>query len=228
MRKITIAAVVVVLLASLFAAGQAVASPEPTQEGILGRHTIRGGEHLYSIARAYGVDPAAIARASGLFSVNQVLQPGWVLTIPNAPMTHVAGPTAVAQFGALASATVPPVQQSVIVPQGDVKVLSGAQTQIRYSHYWPPLGGVNTSRPDAPHLARCANGARWQDHVGVGCACPPEWPFGTVVILDGQRWTCVDRGGMIKFVNGIPWVDFLVPNAAYGYGTVVEVEVIFP
>lgn len=85
---------------------------------------------------------------------------------------------------------------------------------IRYSHYWPPLGGVNTSMPWAPHLARCANGDRWQDWVGRGVACPPDLPLGAQIEAFGTVWTCVDRGGKIKW----PWVDFLTaePHAAYG------------
>jgi hypothetical protein len=100
--------------------------------------------------------------------------------------------------------------------------LRGKLIQIRYSWYYPPLGGVNTSRPDAPHLARCANGDRWQPWVGRGIACPPQWAFGTKLRAFGRTWTCVDRGGAIRYVNGIPWVDFLVSKPHVAYGTVME------
>ena len=95
--------------------------------------------------------------------------------------------------------------------------------QIRYSHYWPPAGGVNTSRPDAPHLARTASGARWQDWVGVGVACDFDWPFGTQIKAFGQTWVCVDRGGMIQ----APWVDFLVEVPHAAYGEMVDAYILF-
>lgn len=102
---------------------------------------------------------------------------------------------------------------------------SGELIKIRYSHYWPPLGGVNTSRPDAPHLARTANGARWQDWVGRGCACISQWEFGTKVYIDGQEWTCVDRGSKIVIVDGVPWIDFLEEMPRYPHGKIVEATV---
>lgn len=94
------------------------------QGDVLGYHTIRGGEWLYSIARAYQVGPQAIATASGLFSTSQVLQPGWVLTIPNVPKYIAPGPTAVRQFGAQSNvqdAPVPapqPVEHKVLASAG--------------------------------------------------------------------------------------------------------------
>lgn len=99
-------------------------------------------------------------------------------------------------------------------------------TFIRYSYYWPPLGGPNCA---IFHHGRCtsntANGARWQDWIGKGIACPPEWPFGTKIVFEGETWTCVDRGGKIQYEDGIPWIDFLTPRPMYSYGTVVRVEV---
>ena len=73
-----------------------------------------------------------------------------------------------------------------------------------------------------------ASGLRWQDWVGRAVACPKEWPFGTVVVLDRQHWECLDRGGKIKFVDGIAWVDFLTNSPTYKYGALVDVQVIFP
>ncbi len=121
--------------------------------------------------------------------------------------------------------TLPPARPEVEVEP----VAADTETvRVRYSWYWPPLGGINTSRPDAPHLARCANGDRWQDWVGAGIACPPSWAFGTQVRAFGSMWTCVDRGGAIQYVNGIPWLDFLVEAPHVGYGTIIEVEVVGP
>lgn len=64
--------------------------------GILGSHTVQPGEHVYSIARAYGVDPAAIQAQNG---VGDWVVVGQVLLIPNVPRVLAAGPTAVRQFG---------------------------------------------------------------------------------------------------------------------------------
>ena len=32
----------------------------------------------------------------------------------------------------------------------------------------------------------------------------------------------MDRGDAIQFVNGIAWVDMMIPRALYKYGAVVE------
>ena len=92
---------------------------------------------------------------------------------------------------------------------------------IKYSHYWPPLGGINTSNPENPELARTARGDKWQDWVDKGIACPMEWKFGTTIKAFGHSWKCVDRGGMI--VGN--WVDFLEEKASLPYGTEIQVEI---
>ena len=116
-----------------------------------------------------------------------------------------------------------------VTPSATVEPESvGERLTVRYSWYWPPLGGINTSMPWAPHLARTANGDRWQEHVGTGIACPRSWPFGTRVLAFGSWWECVDRGGAIKYVDGIPWLDFLVSEPHTGFGELMEVEVRWP
>ena len=103
----------------------------------------------------------------------------------------------------------------------------GYLQDIRYSWYNPALGGPNCSQfVGGQCISKMANQERWQDHVGEAVACPPEWEFRTTVELDGQTWTCRDRGGKIKFVDGIPWVDFLRTSAAYTYGSIMQVRVI--
>jgi len=103
---------------------------------------------------------------------------------------------------------------------------STALTPIRYSYYWPPLGGPNCSRfVGGKCISKMANGEPWEDFVGEAVACPPQWGFGTTIELDGNVWTCRDRGGMVVFEDGIPWVDFLRPDAAYLYGTILMVQV---
>ena len=58
-------------------------------------YTVRAGDGLFRIARAYGVDPTALARANGI-GVNALLARGAVLHVPgrlaraNALLTHTA------------------------------------------------------------------------------------------------------------------------------------------
>jgi hypothetical protein len=75
-----------------------------------------------------------------------------------------------------------------------------------------------------------ASGQPWENWVDRAIACPLEWPFGTKVrLLDFNReFVCMDRGGKIKFVDGIPWVDTLTKEALTNYGAVIVAEVQFP
>lgn len=84
--------------------GQPALSAE-TSVTILGYHTVRQGETLFCIARAYGVDPMAIADANGVLIPNLIL-PGLVLAIPNVPRTLPSGPVCAPQFS---DAPEPPV-----------------------------------------------------------------------------------------------------------------------
>lgn len=95
----------VILIVSLMPASYALARtdvPAPTFDsppsgGILGHHTVRSGETLYCIARAYGVDPAAIATTNGIVNPNLIF-PGMVLAIPNVPKALPAGRVCPRQF----------------------------------------------------------------------------------------------------------------------------------
>ena len=119
-----------------------------------------------------------------------------------------------------------PVVEAPVPEPGPV--VTGEMVTIRYSRYDPALGGVNCSRfVGGVCISNMASGKPWAPWMERACACPPEWAFGTVVVLDGQRWTCMDRGGKIKFVDGIPWVDFLTRTPQYSYGQIIEVEVIW-
>jgi len=89
---------------------------------------------------------------------------------------------------------------------------------VRVSHYWPPLGGPNCFRWERGRcVSRMASGERWEDWAyrpwrePGAAACPPEWPFGTRFHLAGRDWVCLDRGGRIRYENGVPWVDLLAP-----------------
>ena len=137
-----------------------------------------------------------------------------------------------------AAAAMPDMQRrpAVVAPEPEVEVVApepgpivtGELVTIRYSRYDPALGGVNCSRfVNGICISNMASGKPWAPWMERACACPPEWAFGTVVVLDGQRWTCMDRGGKIKYVDGIPWVDFLTRTPQYSYGQLVEVEAIW-
>ena len=107
--------------------------------------------------------------------------------------------------------------------------------KIRLSHYWPPFLGTNCGRVgaagnDATYCtARMASGAMWEENVGRAAACPPEFPFGTIIILPGgEQFTCMDRGGKIKTVNGIPWIDLLVFRPPVPHGTIIDAGIVYP
>jgi LysM repeat protein len=75
-------------------------TPAPTAVpgAILGYHTVRAGETLYCIGRAYGVDPFAIAVRNGIVNPSRIYV-GQVLAIPNAPRLLPPGPVCPRQFG---------------------------------------------------------------------------------------------------------------------------------
>ena len=110
-----------------------------------------------------------------------------------------------------------------------VAVPAGTAMQVRYSHYWPPLGGTNCfSFVNGVCISKMASGQPWAPYVGTAVACPKEWAFGTTVELDGHVWTCMDRGSAIKFVDGVPWIDFLEATGRYVHGSIVAVHVVHP
>jgi len=119
----------------------------------------------------------------------------------------------------------PEVRDALPVAQETV----GKVVTIRYSYYNPALGGTNclTFR-NGVCVSTMANGQAWKPYMYEAVACPPEWPFGTTVTLDGETWTCRDRGGAIKYRGGIPWVDFLRKEPAYTYGSEVLAIVRLP
>ena len=69
-------------------------------------------------------------------------------------------------------------------------------------------------------------GKSWEELSGWIAACPKEWPFGTRIKLLNTEWLCADRGGAIRYENGIPWIDMLIEKPRYPYGTIVEVKLI--
>ena len=74
-------------------------TPTPTSPsgGVPGYHTVRSKETLYCIARAYGVDPKAIARRNNILNPS-LIYAGTRLAIPNAPYTLPPGRVCLRQF----------------------------------------------------------------------------------------------------------------------------------
>jgi LysM repeat protein len=60
-------------------------------------HIVRQGEWLYCIARAYGVDPKAIAEENGILNPN-LIHPGQALKIPDKPGWWLPGTACQRQF----------------------------------------------------------------------------------------------------------------------------------
>jgi lysozyme len=73
-------------------------SPPPSSCTIQGYHTVRAGETLYSIGRAYATRPSAIASCNGIVNPSK-LYVGTKLAIPVAPWSPIPpGPVAHRQF----------------------------------------------------------------------------------------------------------------------------------
>lgn len=103
---------------------------------------------------------------------------------------------------------------------------------IRYSWYNPALGGPNCAVfVNGVCTSKMASGIPWEEYIDKvpgAIACPPTWPFWTRVRYEGQEWFCLDRGGKVQYVQGIPFLDFLVTQPHTAYDSIVEVEVLRP
>jgi LysM repeat protein len=93
-RVLFILATVLVLATSTASAVDA----RPNEWSTIGYHTVRWGETLFCIGRAYGVDPWAIATHNGIVHP-YTIYPGLRLAIPNAYASLPAGPTCTRQWG---------------------------------------------------------------------------------------------------------------------------------
>ncbi len=71
--------------------------------------------------------------------------------------------------------------------------------------YDPALGGIN----GVGDYSQTAGGYAVDDWYGNGIACPPEFPFGTVIQFFNHNWTCIDRGGSIVMRGDVARVDVL-------------------
>ena len=99
------------------------------------------------------------------------------------------------------------------------------------SFYWPAWGGENCNNlvepVDCEHLA---NGDLWYSWVGRGLACPFEIPLGSVLLINGDRWTCVDRGTrVLTRGDRLYTIEFLNEGLPYGFdfGSVFDFELIY-
>lgn len=100
-------------------------------------------------------------------------------------------------------------------PPGEV-----IETYAKISYYYPPLAYVNprawincdkleNGKLECEHMT---NGEEVRYNVGLAAACPSEWPQGSILEINGQRWMCKDTGGDIKKVSdNLYWVDLLYP-----------------
>jgi len=106
----------------------------------------------------------------------------------------------------------------------------GTLIYVLVSHYNPSLGGVNCARfANGECISKMSNGERWQDYWGEynTIACPFELAFGTVISLDGNEYTCRDRGGAIVVTyEGYYWIDILAERVPYSYGELREAYLI--
>ncbi|HLF03360.1 MAG TPA: LysM peptidoglycan-binding domain-containing protein, partial [Anaerolineales bacterium] len=77
---------------------EGAATPGGTPVPVLGRHTVRSGESMFCIGRAYGVLPSAIAQANNIDLTTGIF-PGDTLVIPSVRWVNIpAGPVCQRQF----------------------------------------------------------------------------------------------------------------------------------
>lgn len=90
-------------------------TPTETTAPVNRIHTVRWGESLYCIGRAYKVYPFSIASTNGIWWP-YIIFPGQKLTIPNVAWSNIpSGPVCKAQFDASVPAATPTIQPGVTV-----------------------------------------------------------------------------------------------------------------
>ena len=131
--KIVPRIVVLVIVLALSVMVVVPVSASPTAQTPLGTHTVKQGEWIYCIARAYQVSPWSIA------SVNAIpwpywVYPGQVLTIPADPWYNIpAGQTCAQQF--TPPAGWPPTPTPTPVPPTAGPYPTPVPGYCRYYHY---------------------------------------------------------------------------------------------
>ena len=108
-----------------------------------------------------------------------------------------------------------------------VIVILVQQVTVRVTFYYPELGGINCGYfVDGECRSRTASGERWQDWLDRGLACPKEFPLWSTWIINGKKWTCIDRGGWVYIKNGVVRVDLLTRHSPLS-GHILEATVIY-
>ena len=118
---IVVALVIAVALVGLAPTGTAQAAPATQSSPCY--HTVQPGDTLFSIGRAYGVNPWSIGSANMLVNPNYLF-PGQVLVVPNVPAWLPPGPTSQRQcmLGPVVVPTPPiylPCPNPYVVQPGD-------------------------------------------------------------------------------------------------------------
>ena len=136
-----------------------------------------------------------------------------LLLVPAAPVRAAGGDTS-------EPPQPPPAPFPTLSRQPDVVVT------VHVTHYWPPNGGENCLvYMDNWCVSPTASGVPWEAVVGIAAACPMEWPIGSVVVIAGRTWICLDRGDMACDENSCE-VDLLTPVASVDGE--YQAEVYFP
>ena len=133
-----------------FASQEEFASDEPIKKASGGRHTVAGGETLFSLGRKYGVSPYAIADLNGL-PHNQALSVGQSLRLPGGSAKSIVSKVpAVEESEQIASnddsAETDDTQQNLALKKpvldGEVLVVEAAPQQPVQADAAPALGGM--------------------------------------------------------------------------------------
>jgi LysM repeat protein len=118
MKRVSRLTLVAVMLFSLAAVFPVAAQGQPPQAAypVLGNHTVKYGESLFCIGRAYKISPWAIAQQN-MIPWPYTIYPNRVLQIPNAQWYNIpAGPVCPAQFTPPLQPTPTPTPIATITP----------------------------------------------------------------------------------------------------------------
>jgi LysM repeat protein len=168
------------LLLTLFLAPLAV----PTlfaESGVLGQHTVRRGETLFCVGRAYRVDPRAIAEANNLRPPYR-LSVGQTLIIPAVRWERVpGGPTCATQFSSPYVTGASPASVTTHTAQGTGDTTGGLRHVVRKGETVYCIGRAYRVIPNA--ILR-ANGLTANRRI---------YP-GMVLLIPNVPWTNIPAG----------------------------------
>jgi len=158
----------------------------------------------------------------------------WLITIVVMFAFSIIGstPRAIQQPESITAVVADEPEIEAVVAIEEFVTPKGTMVEVHYSHYTPWVGGTNCANfQNGKCISNTASGQPWPNWLEIGVACIKEWPFYTKIQAFGKTWTCVDRGGKIryddfKYFDGIPWIDFLTAYPQVPYGTIITVEVL--